>query len=173
LLAGWILLNVPDCIIAQEESSLVPGDRVRVKSTSFNVNKIVGSVGTIETDFFMLNVEEQPAPLNIPFSSVTRLEISQGRKAKTLTGGLCGLLLGAGVGALVGVTQQESFRARLCWVWQSYRFTVGYGGGYSYPYRALGGGNITLIRDKNTQLWISFSKMTYLSFPNYLDWVEI
>jgi hypothetical protein len=107
LLAGWILLNVPDCIIAQEQRSLVPGERVRVTSTLFNGKKIVGSVGTIETDFFLLNVEDQPAPLNIPFSTITRLEISQGRKAKTITGSIAGLIVGAGVGALVGNTEKE------------------------------------------------------------------
>jgi hypothetical protein len=70
---------------------------------------MVGSIGTIETDFFMLNVEDHPTPVNVPFSTLIQLEISQGRKAKTITGGVIGLLVGAGVGALVGVTQKESF----------------------------------------------------------------
>jgi hypothetical protein len=82
---------------AQQAITLTPGERIRVWTAQFS--GLIGSVSRVTTDSVVLQPENRVvAPLSIPFATVTRLDISRGRRSMGK-----GALRGARWGALLAV----------------------------------------------------------------------
>ena len=95
---GLLLLSTD--LIAQEESQLKLGSRIRVLVQDAN-DWMIGSPLSLVVDTLMLKIEDQPHQLVLPLSSITRLEVSQGRKSRALAGAGIGFAVGAGIGAFL------------------------------------------------------------------------
>ena len=113
LFLGALLLAPLADLTAQEAVQIVPGARVRVTVPTFNRMtwsrdrvKWVGAFVALRPDTLVLNVKGQTTPLEIPFASVSKLEVSKGQKRSAgkgagrgfLIGACCGILVGAGAG---------------------------------------------------------------------------
>jgi hypothetical protein len=81
------------------DTSVAPGDTVRVTAPSLDMDDSIGTVAALETDTLTVQVEERADALYVPLADVTKLEVRRGQKSRT--GG--GALIGAGVGAAAGV----------------------------------------------------------------------
>ena len=96
-------------------SPIVPGVRVRVSvpselywSLSDRRYRLVGSVASIGDGRLMLGYENRETPLEIPFESVRRIEISRGsRGGSPLKGAGIGFLVGAGFGFVLGIADGD------------------------------------------------------------------
>jgi len=81
------------------DTSVAPGDTVRVTAPSMDMDDSVGTVAALETDTLTVQVEERADALYVPLADVTKLEVRRGQKSNVGKGALIGL----GVGALMGV----------------------------------------------------------------------
>jgi hypothetical protein len=61
-----------------------------------------GTYVAVSKDTLLLQTETQTTPSAIPLTSVSRLEVSRGRKSNVLKGMGIGMLIGAGVGVIGG-----------------------------------------------------------------------
>ena len=93
--------------------AVVPGARVRITAPSVSAEQFIGEVVRVSGDTLVVTAKMfrsmvKGAPtyiskrLEVPFASVTRLDVSRGKKNHILTGALVGLLVGGGVGAIHG-----------------------------------------------------------------------
>ena len=81
----------------------LPGERVRIKAPSVSKHRLIGTAVTVDADTLMLRSDKPAAtPLAISLASVTKLEVSQGRKSNTGKGAVIGLLVGVGAGFPLG-----------------------------------------------------------------------
>ena len=87
---------------AQEVPPLTPGARVRVWAPELRDHKQAGTLVELRGDTLFLRAERQADTLRIPRASVTRLDVSVGRRRHAAVGALVGFLSGAGGGALAG-----------------------------------------------------------------------
>ena len=105
-------------VIAQEQPPVRPGDRVRVThecrttvrqdplgKTHTRCRKDKGTLAAATADSIVLGVDERGTQLTLPVASVTRLEVSRGRKSR--------VALGAGIGALTGAATLAVIGANL------------------------------------------------------------
>ena len=81
------------------QDTLTAGDKVRVTTEE---ERVVGYWVSVGDNQLTLNSEARDSSLVLPLASLTKLEVSQGRKANTLKGLGIGFLAGAGTGALIG-----------------------------------------------------------------------
>jgi hypothetical protein len=101
--------------LSAQDSPLEPGARVRLQvcdphSTLFTrrgaasvcTARMEGTFVAVSRDTFRLQTEMQVTPSTIPFTSISQLEVSRGRKSHTLLGLAVGSLVGLGAGALAG-----------------------------------------------------------------------
>ncbi len=74
------LLLIPLTDLAAQETLLVHrGTRVRVSAPSYTINRLIGSVVSLDTDtLVVLNAEDQRTFFAIPLDSITKFEVSQG-----------------------------------------------------------------------------------------------
>ena len=63
-------------------AQVTEGARVRIKAPSVSKSRLTGTVVTVDADTLMLRSEKQV--LAISLASVLKLEVSQGRKARTI-----------------------------------------------------------------------------------------
>jgi hypothetical protein len=103
-----ISVVIPSASIRAQQP-VTPGDRVRVSNCypRFLRGKLrnrcdrhVGTLTALTAQAVTLRVEDMATA--VPLDSVTRLEVSRGRKSHLLEGIGIGFLAGAGLGALVG-----------------------------------------------------------------------
>ena len=85
-----------------QEQPLAPGDRVRVSAPKVNSKPFVGIIDALDADTLFL--ENQ---ITLPLASVTKIEVSRGRKSKAGTGAGIGALVGAGTGAAMGFSDGD------------------------------------------------------------------
>ena len=87
------------------DTSIAPGDLVRITAPSMDMDESVGTVAALETDTLVVNTEERPDALAVPLADVTRLEVHRGKKSRVgeaaWIGGFAGALVGFVVGAAV------------------------------------------------------------------------
>lgn len=102
LLTALVLTASAD-LLAQQAPPVAPGDRVRVTTRT----KLVGNLVTLSADTCVLHVEGRDASLSLPIASLTKFEVSRGRKSNALKGLGIGFLGGAAVGALIGLGLDE------------------------------------------------------------------
>ncbi len=91
---------------AQEQPPLESGERVRVTAPV-----VVACHGTgvfVAVSEETLTVRGTYGTVTCPLGSVTTIEVQRGRKSSAAKGATVGLLLGAGLGALIGATMD-------CW----------------------------------------------------------
>ncbi len=88
-------------LIAQETSQVIPGSRIRVLARDTANDWIIGSLLSLDVDTLRLKSGDQPHASVIHLSSITRLDVSRGRKSQVLAGAAIGFAVGAGVGALL------------------------------------------------------------------------
>jgi hypothetical protein len=79
------------------DTSIAPGDRVRVTAPSMDLDKGVGSVTELKTDTLVVEMEERADALDVPLADVTKLEI---RGQQTSRATWTGAAIGAAVGGL-------------------------------------------------------------------------
>ena len=91
----------------RQQPLVAPGARVRLISLFLSKTPVVGTILQIRADTLIVDLEEGRGSTKLPFSAVSKLEISLGRSrlARGLYGGAIGLLPGAGVGYLIGRNQ--------------------------------------------------------------------
>ena len=89
---------------AQGSMPVKAGDRVRVAFGTSECQPClaVGLVAAFSTDSVALAVGNRTDTLRLPIASVTRFEVSRGRKSKTLSGMGIGAAIGVGTGAILG-----------------------------------------------------------------------
>ena len=85
------------------DTSVAPGDTVRVTAPSMDTDDSVGTVAALESDTLTVQVEGRADQLALPLASVTSLEVSRGRKSNIAKGAGIGLLAGGASGALFGI----------------------------------------------------------------------
>ncbi|UCF19031.1 MAG: hypothetical protein JSU87_14030 [Gemmatimonadota bacterium] len=81
------------------DTSVVPGDRVRVTAPRMDLNKSVGSVAALHTDTVVFDVQDRSDALGVPLAHVTKLEVHRGQKSMAGRGAL----IGAGFGTAIGL----------------------------------------------------------------------
>jgi hypothetical protein len=117
-LVSLLITGITIDVIAQEVSPVVPGDRVRVcvlVAETVYLSRLVA----LSADTLFL--EDQIA---VPFTSITKLEVSRGRKSTARKNAGTGLLVGTGLGAVVGAVT-------LSRVWNDSGYAAFLAGGYS------------------------------------------
>ena len=87
-------------ISSQELPPLKPGDRIRATAPTLSPSPLVGTVVAFEANSLM--VQRGTGTRRLSLASLTRLEMSQGRRSHAALGAGVGLLVGAGVGAVIG-----------------------------------------------------------------------
>lgn len=101
-----VTLVAPALVAAQ--SPVIPawpvsaGSRVRITSPVLGRNSQTGSVVSATSDTLLFRRGAQPTPTAIGTPSIVRMDVSQGAHTRKLAGGLLGLALGAGAGAIIG-----------------------------------------------------------------------
>jgi hypothetical protein len=100
-LVAALVVAAPFTLLAQQESLLAPGERVRVTAPSIGVHERVCTFSALRRDTAL--VMDRGTLLALPLASVTKLEVSRGRGSRAGKGAVIGLLVGTGAGAALGV----------------------------------------------------------------------
>ncbi len=107
-----LVLTASVDLAAQQESTVAPGSRIRVSAPTVSSRPIVGEVVAVHSDTLVIDASawvrgrtqwERLEEAEIPLGSLTRLEVSQGKKSNVGKGALIGGLVGAGVGLALGL----------------------------------------------------------------------
>jgi hypothetical protein len=88
-------------------SPLVAGDRVRLSARTI-AKVTTGRLLEVGPDGLKIQLADRPDPIEVPLTSVTRLERSLGRRSSAGKGALIGTLVGAGAGAALVVAASGS-----------------------------------------------------------------
>lgn len=104
LAAVWVLVQ-PTALRAQVADRVPPGARVRIVADGIVPRPATATVAGWRTDSLLLDMDGR-SRVPVPLASITRLEISRGRKSKLVTG--------AGVGLLVGAAATGVFLGMFC-----------------------------------------------------------
>ena len=100
----------------KETSSLAAGSRVRIKVPTGPYSALgrpwlVGSIVALDAETLVLKTMKQTTPLEVPLTSVTKFEVSRGKKRNigkgAGMGAIFGSLFGAGLGVFSGDVEAE------------------------------------------------------------------
>lgn len=100
-LVAALVLAAPFTVLAQQESVLAPGDRIRVTAPAMGVEQLVCTLSAFSADSVV--VEDRDTLLSLPLASVTKLEVYRGQQLRGGNRAVTGLLVGGGAGALFGL----------------------------------------------------------------------
>ncbi len=111
--AVLLCLLLPTSQVLSQMLELQPGARVRVRADGALAGRLTGIVIARSSDSLTL-ARSNLAPLTIPMSRLTAVEISRGKSHKA--GAAKGLVIGVGVGLLLGLTPipEADCRAGVC-----------------------------------------------------------
>jgi hypothetical protein len=126
-LVAALVLAAPITLLAQQESLLAPGDRIRVTAPSLGVEQLVCALSAFSPDSVV--VEDRGTLLSLPLASVTKLEVYRGQQSRAGKGAVTGLLVGGGVGALFGLIAAGAEGAETGYVLGGALIFAGLGGG--------------------------------------------
>ena len=104
---------LPPAIGAQpwSRAGIDVGRRVRVTTPGVpGRDRYAGRVVAVGADSLTLHRDGTPAPRAIPFTSITKLEVSRGRHPNGWRGAGIGLVGGAAIGTVVGLITYEKGR---------------------------------------------------------------
>jgi hypothetical protein len=147
-LVAALVVAAPFTLLAQQQSLLAPGDRVRVTAPSIGVHEQVCTFSALRRDTAV--VMEGGRLLALPLASVTKLEVYRGRRSRAGKGAVTGLLVGTGAGVLLGVldlAQEEGGAEYVLLGW------AGLGGGAGALLGALVGAVIRADRWEPVRLY--------------------
>ena len=107
-LAAVLVLSPSGGLVAQQDTPVAPGTRVRVFAPRVDVEPLPGTVVALGADTLVLDVDGwhrevwQPR-VSIPLALLERIEVSQGKKGKSkaINGAVIGFILGAPIGGLL------------------------------------------------------------------------
>jgi hypothetical protein len=97
-----LLLAASDPKQASAASSMLLRSRIRVFGPTVPGSPLTGTLVQVRPDTLVLRANG--ADQTLPFSAIDSLQRSKGRKSSTLVGGVVGLIMGAGIGAVTGAT---------------------------------------------------------------------
>lgn len=107
-----LALLVPSAAAAQT-TSLAPGTRVRVTSTTLHLDHVEGVVRELHGDTLVMvtpyqhivlgRIREDTATRNVPLDAVDGIQLSNGKASDVGDGAVIGGLVGGGLGFLLGV----------------------------------------------------------------------
>lgn len=83
-------------LLAQEQPRVQPGARVRVTAAHLPLGSQIGTLAHIDSDTLIVGATR------VATQSVSKLEVSTGRRSHTLLGAGIGFLVGASAGAAIG-----------------------------------------------------------------------
>lgn len=135
LIAVVLSVHAAPLIAAQTPARVLPGARVRASAPHLPRRQLLGVVTRLDPD--TLVVDSSPVAL----SSLTRLEVSTGRRSHWLAGLAIGALVGAGVGAILG-SNYRSGDEEICTPSTCALIGAGVLGLVGMPVGALVGGSI-------------------------------
>ena len=96
------------------DTSVAPGDRVRVTAPSMHLRKGVGTVAALQRDTLVLNTEQRTDALQVPLAvaDMTKLEVHRGQRSQIGVGALTGFVVGAaaGVGIALAICSEDECR---------------------------------------------------------------
>jgi hypothetical protein len=101
-LSGTIALSLAASPVCEAQTgTLRSGDRVRLTIPALTTSGALAT-GVVDPDTLRLTLKGRPSPLLVPWSSITRLSVSQPRTRRqgALNGLKWGLIIGAAVGAI-------------------------------------------------------------------------
>jgi len=101
LLAATLVVATPRDLVAQTETLVAPGDRVRITAPTISADRVVGTLYKLDGDVCVLRIEGR-SPMKLPLAEVATLEVSRGSKSRAGVGALVGLAVGATTGAFLG-----------------------------------------------------------------------
>ena len=112
MLAVVLSLTLLADVAAGEAASVVPGARVRITAPSISTKRVIGQIIAIDADTLVLrhkpgllfaDASAALGTLRIPFDSLIKFEVSQGKHG-AVKGGILGLVAGIGVVVLLDAT---------------------------------------------------------------------
>ena len=112
-LVAVLALTTWSCAGYVADTSVAPGDRVRVTAPSLGLKKEVGAVAALETSTLIVNSDERADALDVPLADVTKLEVYRGQKSQAGKGALIGGLVVAPIGVFTGILLHE-YGERMC-----------------------------------------------------------
>ena len=99
-----LLLSASPHAGAAQAGPLVPvGSTVRAEPTGAGARWVQGRLVAATNGSVTIRVHKHGETVTLPTRTLARFEVSQGRRAHTVTGTLIGLGLGAGAGLLLGL----------------------------------------------------------------------
>lgn len=98
LLAVVLTVLLATLLVAQEPTRILPGARVRVTAPHLPGGRLQGALTRVDADTLVIG--STPVALH----TLTRLEVSTGRRSHWRTGLGVGFLVGAGLGAILGAS---------------------------------------------------------------------
>jgi hypothetical protein len=102
--AALVLLLLPVVQGTPAASPLTTGTRVRVTTREAGAERVrVGPLRTFDGQNLTLSTEGGPSHVSLPRTSITRIEVSRGRRGHAASGALLGAVLGLAVVALKDV----------------------------------------------------------------------
>lgn len=103
-LAVAILLTASVRLLAQQEQPpVVAGDRVRVSAPTLSLDQQVGTIVEMSANNWTLQYGKLDQTLSLSIGSLTKLEVSRGKKSNVLKGALGGFAVGVPAGAVIGL----------------------------------------------------------------------
>ena len=87
-----MLLCQAGIIHAQESPAVAVGTRVRIAAATVAPDRLVATLVAFDENTMTLAVKSQRTPLVVPRDSITRLEVSRGRKGNAGKGALIGAI---------------------------------------------------------------------------------
>jgi len=95
-----------DSILAQSDSTIVPGKRVRVTAPSVSPKRITGKIR--ELNLLSISIEYDSTLVQLDKNSILKLEVSKGsRRRYIIVGALAGTIVGLGT-TMAGASTCES-----------------------------------------------------------------
>lgn len=92
-------------LLAQQNSPVVTGDRVRVSAPSVSEDPLVGTVLVMDSDSCVIDVEGRYKPVAVPLTSLESVEVYRGQRSFAAQGAAGGAIGGGiiGVGLAIKV----------------------------------------------------------------------
>lgn len=103
---GLLVLTAALPALAEDSSSGVSsGARVRLTVASVSGHRLIGTL--VRQDEISLDIAHDGSVSSVPLKSIAKLEVSAGRKRRTMAGALCGAALGIGLAVFGSCTGDD------------------------------------------------------------------
>jgi len=100
-LAVVLGLMLGGSVRADELPSILPGSRVRVSSSTLASGSAIGSFVGVESESVVLGNAAGGSPFRVPLNTISKLEVSVGRRSQAGRGAMIGAAIGVTPGLLL------------------------------------------------------------------------